>query len=558
MKQTIIMKNNTFFKVFIIVIIGFLFRIYLLDKPEGFWNDEYVGWFIASEQNWKILFEKIITNCHTPLYYLYVKLWMFLFGDSDTTLRWSSVLPSTLSIISMYFVGKQLKDKNLGILCSLFTAISSFLIYFAQEFRLYSLIFLISSLVSLYFIKVVKKHNSKDLLIFFILNAILCATHSLGIIFSFYICILLLMHFNLEKKKINLYYLIPLILTVIALSPILYTFAFSKSLSQFWSDFSINKIAYNLIDYYSPIITNTQNTYYSFISNIYDGIKLNYNFLIFGLTPTIIGMFCLIKAIINKNRTLNLLLIASGLFYLTLVVLSILGKLILITKYSIELYPILILASAYGLTTIKNIKTKNITITILILINLLYLCYSPSSAMKIIRTEGHKLATDLINNSKLKENDYILLTYYDIDRFDRYFNKQKNLNIYSISKFNFNYFMFNEPNYHKILKSGKIDYKNEITSKENLILNNYIDSEILSKLQKNQRIGYLFLNTVSFIDEEKINEISTDDKEYNNTHLIYLIFSSLKNNLINLSNKKLMLEEIHSNGDWTLIIYKKD
>ncbi|MBE7705208.1 MAG: hypothetical protein E7Z90_05280 [Cyanobacteria bacterium SIG29] len=558
MKQTTIMKNNTFFKVFIIVIIGFLFRIYLLDKPEGFWNDEYVGWFIASEQNWKILLEKIITNCHTPLYYLYIKLWMFLFGDSDTTLRWSSVLPSTLSIISMYFVGKELKDKNLAILCSLLTAISSFLIYFAQEFRLYSLIFLISSLICLYFIKVVKDSKPRDLLIFFILNAVLCATHSLGIIFSFFITIMLLIQFNLEKKKINLYYLIPLILTIIALSPILYTFAFSKNLSQFWSDFSINKIAYNLIDYYSPIITNTQNTYSSFISNIFNGIKLNYSFIIFGLTPTIIGILCLIKAILNKNKSLNFLLIASGLFYLTLIVLSILGKLILVTKYSIELYPILIVATAFGLSTIKNIKTKNITISFLILINLLYLCYSPSSVMKIKRTEGHKIAIDLINNSKLKANDYILLTYYDIDRFDRYFNNQKNLNIYSISKFNFNYFMFDEPNYHKLLKTGKIDYKNELISKENVILNNYIDTQILSKLKKNQRIGYLFLNTVSFIDEEKLSEISTNDKEYNNTHLIYLIFSSLKNNIINLSNKKLILEEINSDGDWTLVVYRKD
>ena len=43
MKKEIDMKNNTFFKLFVILTIAFLFRIYMLDKPEGMWNDEYMG-----------------------------------------------------------------------------------------------------------------------------------------------------------------------------------------------------------------------------------------------------------------------------------------------------------------------------------------------------------------------------------------------------------------------------------------------------------------------------------------------------------------------------------
>ena len=106
MKKEIYMKNNTFFKLFVIFIIAFLFRIYMLDKPEGLWNDEYMGWYIASKNSITDFISELMKNCHMPFYYIYLKLWMFLFGDTDYTLRLSSVIPSLLSVIIMYFVGK--------------------------------------------------------------------------------------------------------------------------------------------------------------------------------------------------------------------------------------------------------------------------------------------------------------------------------------------------------------------------------------------------------------------------------------------------------------------
>ena len=146
------MKNNTFFKLFIIFLIAFLFRLWFIDKPEGLWNDEYVSWFIASKKDFTDFLTEMFRNCHAPLYYIYLKFWMFLFKDSDISLRISSVIPSLLTIIIMFFIGKETKNIKLGILCSFLTAISSFHIYFAQEVRLYSLLMLLCSLTLLFFI----------------------------------------------------------------------------------------------------------------------------------------------------------------------------------------------------------------------------------------------------------------------------------------------------------------------------------------------------------------------------------------------------------------------
>ena len=57
----------------------------------------------------------------------------------------------------------QTKDSSIkiGLACALISAISSFLIYFSQEVRIYSMIFLLSSLILLYSIKMYEFPSKK-------------------------------------------------------------------------------------------------------------------------------------------------------------------------------------------------------------------------------------------------------------------------------------------------------------------------------------------------------------------------------------------------------------
>ena len=110
-------------------------------------------------------FQGIKTNCHAPLHYFYLKLWMMIFKNSDFMLRLSSLVPNLLGCLVMYHVGKnyQTKDRSilLGLACCAIASISSFLIYFSQEVRIYSLIFLLSSLILLYSIKIYECPSKK-------------------------------------------------------------------------------------------------------------------------------------------------------------------------------------------------------------------------------------------------------------------------------------------------------------------------------------------------------------------------------------------------------------
>ena len=160
-----ILKDNKIVLVLILVL-GFLLRLWNLNKPEGLWNDEYITYSISMLQFPFDFFEGIKSNCHAPLHYFYLKLWMMIFKNSDFMLRLSSLIPNFIGCFVMYHVGKNYITKDgsvkIGLACALISAISSFLIYFSQEVRIYSMIFLLSALILLYSIKMYENPCKKN------------------------------------------------------------------------------------------------------------------------------------------------------------------------------------------------------------------------------------------------------------------------------------------------------------------------------------------------------------------------------------------------------------
>ena len=560
------MKNNTFFKLFIIIILALILRLWFIDKPEGLWNDEYFGWLIASQKDWNKFFEYVFNNCHTPFYYFYLKAWLLIFPDTDVSLRLSSVLPSILSIPVMFVIGKKIRDINTGLLAAILTAISSFNIYFAQEMRLYSLLFLFSALVILFFIKSLQEKSRFSIFMYFFFNALLCATHTLGIIFSFFNIAALIYCLFGEKESFKdklkallrlSKYIIPFIIVLILLCPLLVSIATSKSLYQFWSDFSIAKIFFTFMDYFSPIQTNISTSPDSISAYMYFNSKINYQFIIFGVLPLIIAIIGIIKCISNKNKLINVLLITSGLFYLTLICFSLMGKMVLSTKYSIEMYPVLIIAATVGLLSFKRDSIKNILIILFIGLNLTYIIESPTSAPKQTRPEGHRAVVELIKNSRLKPHEKVILTYYNTDKFERYMPDTSIYDFHSIDKFNFNYVMFNNDNYYQTIHYGKVLYKSFFKTFPNDVLQKYSYDHFKTPLKKGDRLGLIYLNNVAFLSVEEVKNIAQDEKRYNKTPFIFLVFSSLKNNIMYSVKNEFKIDSITQSGDWTLIVYEK-
>lgn len=105
----------------------------------------------------------------------------------------------------------------------------------------------------------------------------------------------------------------------------------------------------------------------------------------------------------DKNKlNIELFAIFAG-TVLVLVTASLTGKLVFITKYSIEIYPILIFLACSGLTSINNKIIKNSLIIIYCFISVGYIILHPYSAPKMRRAEGHKIMTDILTRMDLKK-----------------------------------------------------------------------------------------------------------------------------------------------------------
>jgi len=425
-----------------ILLVGLAFRLWNLNKPEGLWNDEYVAYSIAMLKFPFDFFEGIKTNCHAPLHYFYLKLWMSVFRDSDFMLRLSSLVPNLGGCLVMYFVGKNYLTKDssvkIGLACALISAISSFLIFFSQEVRIYSLIFLLSSLILLFSIKMYEAPSKKHAWWLMFFSVLLVLEHTIGFIFVLF-NIFGLLTFRPKKKKETDYF-VPILSGLILCLPmipfLINIFVHPTYFSQWWAPFSWSKICFYFTDLFSPVLTNIVSAPLNFYKCIIRNDVINFGFVMFALVPTVIAVFLMIKSNIDSRRINKYFLSVFLATFLTILIVSLTGKIVFLTKYLIELYPILILMMAIGWASIISKNTRIILATVYIVMSLFYILVSHTSAVKLVRTEGQNLPVIAMKEMGIQKNDKILFLYYPKTHFTRYYNDSDYI-AYSIDKYNF-------------------------------------------------------------------------------------------------------------------------
>lgn len=551
-------KKNLFF-IIIILLIAFSLRIWHIDKPEGLWNDEYLGWLISSKPLFGPFIDALSKNCHMPLFYLLLKGWMNIFSDNDLSLRLFSLFLGMIGCIMMFFTGKEFKDEKLGLICTLYAAISSFLIYFSQEVRMYQLIFCLSALLLYSTIKIYKKQNISNFILWGIANLAIIFTHTLGIIFVVFNIIFTLIFFfknNLQGKKALLITIGTFLLLFCPAIPFIFKIIKNSYASQFWAYFTPSKILYNLTDYFSPIQLNIINTPVNFLESIFPKGIFSLGFVLFAVIPTIFAILAIINSFRQKENTVKYLFLPCLLYFISLVVFSYFSKIVLVTKYSIEIYPTLILLLCFGLKQIKQDFIKKLFIIILFIFPLIFITVNKNSAPKMHRTEGNKLVADLISKSGLKPTDMIVLTYYDKDKFLKYINP--NLKIRSIHKYNFQYYL-SKQNYSSkdsIIEGKDLFYVN-FKDNNKKAFDNAFYYNFIKPMKKGDKLGLIFLKSVSFLPTNKIEKIASNKEEYSKMPLFFLVFSYTKNNALTVSEEFLDPYYSADYGDWEIYVFEK-
>ena len=480
---------------FFVLLVGCILRLSFINKPEGLWNDEYVSWYVANTPFREGFWQEVLKQCHMPLYYLYLKPFAHF---SDLVLRLTSVVPSVLAIVVMYFVGKEY-SKKLGLICATITSVLSFLIYYAQEVRFYSLLFLFSALALLATIKLIKNASKKNVIFYCISMILILLTHVLGGIFVLFNTLYVFYKKKCFSKKILLYvlscavFLLPFGLNILKMLPS----------SQWWGHFSYTNILFLFSDYLSPILTNNINAPTVFF--------YNKSLVLWMILPLIVAFYPICIGI-KKAKGLSLVAVLT---VLAMSALALNGKIVFITKYSIEILPILIFVLALGFESLK--KVGNILLAIFVLIHLSAF-FTPNYVTKTIRVEGNRIPAEII---KAKNPQNVVFTYYEPNRFSRYVNLSGK-NIYYISKIN------------------RFEYQEQ-------------PERILENIKAGETVSVIFLDSVSFFDEEFIK------KQKNNPKIpeMFLTFSHIKNSLIAGLNKNFTDFRVDKLGAWTVISAKK-
>jgi hypothetical protein len=113
-------------------------RFYRLEY-QSYWNDEGNSRVLAGKSVSGIL-ASAAADIHPPGYYLALKLWRGLVGETEFGLRSFSALTGLVLVALLYRLGREYFDAPAGIAAALLGAVNPFLIYYSQEARMYALL----------------------------------------------------------------------------------------------------------------------------------------------------------------------------------------------------------------------------------------------------------------------------------------------------------------------------------------------------------------------------------------------------------------------------------
>ena len=169
-------KDKYTWLLLLLLLVGFALRVYQLSH-ESIWFDEGASIYFAKKSVPEIFFLK---ESNPPLYYIVLHWWINVFGDSEFSVRFPSVIFALLSLVMMYAVGKRLFGKDIGLIGALMLGVSRFHIYLSQEARAYSLSGLLTLVSMYFFLGLLKERRRMHLAGYIFSSCLLMYSHIYG------------------------------------------------------------------------------------------------------------------------------------------------------------------------------------------------------------------------------------------------------------------------------------------------------------------------------------------------------------------------------------------
>ena len=132
-------------------VVSLTLRIYRIDQ--GLWSDEIGSSTQYFHAAWLDLVTTFPNPTHHPLYSLLAKASILLLGESEWTLRLPALISGALTPPALYYLGRRLGGRAVGLLAGGLLVFSMWHVWFSQDARGYSTMLLFSVIASVLFLR---------------------------------------------------------------------------------------------------------------------------------------------------------------------------------------------------------------------------------------------------------------------------------------------------------------------------------------------------------------------------------------------------------------------
>ena len=121
-----------YFWLVVILVVGAALRFYH-NLDISIWHDEAFS-ALMIRYSWPEMFRRLALDVHPPMYYIFLRFWHYIFGNSVLALRSFSILFGLLTIwVSWLFVKYTFKSEKLALWTALLVAVSPFQLQYITE-----------------------------------------------------------------------------------------------------------------------------------------------------------------------------------------------------------------------------------------------------------------------------------------------------------------------------------------------------------------------------------------------------------------------------------------
>lgn len=107
---------------------------------QSLWRDEVDVIRFAAEPLDRLLHNMTLAQHNGPLYYVLMRGWLAVAGESEYALRYVSLCASAVSVPLVWWVARAWMGRRAALLACLLIAVSAYLVWYAQDAKMYALV----------------------------------------------------------------------------------------------------------------------------------------------------------------------------------------------------------------------------------------------------------------------------------------------------------------------------------------------------------------------------------------------------------------------------------